>query len=311
MYIGRQSYFLTIAETQNLTKAAQILHVSQPSLTQYVNRLEQELGVKLLNRNHTPLLLTEAGKLYLNFVKNSLDLEKQFQNQLEQYKAKGNYGLSVGVPTQLIPLVFGSLLHDFIQRTPNTTLSLKDGTSLTVMDQMLQGQLNIAFCHTERKYDPRFTRHILQTERLLLVCNRNSALAAGRVGTREEPVLLREKDFQCLASMVFITFSEKYYIHKIMEDYLGKLNLSSLSIMELPNMRTAFDYILAPGSNGISVLSDFIFQDASFDNITFMKIKGYSPKWYLTANYLTHENLSAAEVLFWENVIRKTSFPDV
>ena len=62
MYIGRKYYFLVIAETQNLTKAAQILHVSQPSLTQYVNRLEQDLGVRLLNRNHTPLLLTEAGR---------------------------------------------------------------------------------------------------------------------------------------------------------------------------------------------------------------------------------------------------------
>ena len=73
MYIGRKYYFLVIAETQNLTKAAQILHVSQPSLTQYVNRLEQDLGVRLLNRNHTPLLLTEAGKLYLNYIKGSLD----------------------------------------------------------------------------------------------------------------------------------------------------------------------------------------------------------------------------------------------
>lgn len=311
MYISRQSYFLTIAETQNLTKAAQVLHVSQPSLTQYVNRLEQDLGVKLLNRNHTPLQLTEAGKLYLNFIQSSLDLEKRFKNELEQYKAKGNHSLSVGVPTQLIPLIFGTLLHGFIQKTPSVSLSLKDGTSITVMDQILKGQLNLAFFHTDKKHDPRFNRHILQTERLLLVCNRDCALAKGRVGTREKPCLLSEQDLRQLESMIFITFSEKYFIHKITGDYLEKINLPSLPIMELPNMKTALDYILAPESNGISVLSDFIYRDMSLDNLTFMKIKGFSPKWYLTANYLSHEKLSAVEYLFWKDIICKTSFPDV
>lgn len=166
MYIGRKYYFLVIAETQNLTKAAQILHVSQPSLTQYVNRLEQDLGVRLLNRNHTPLLLTEAGKLYLNYIKGSLDLEQQFRTQLEHYRQKENCRLSIGVPTQLIPMVFGSIIHEFIQKTPQTILSLKDGTSLTVLDQITEGTVNIAIFHTEKKTDSRFVRHILQTEAL-------------------------------------------------------------------------------------------------------------------------------------------------
>ena len=311
MYIGRKYYFLVIAETQNLTKAAQILHVSQPSLTQYVNRLEQDLGVRLLNRNHTPLLLTEAGKLYLNYIKGSLDLEQQFRTQLEHYRQKENCRLSIGVPTQLIPMVFGSIIHEFIQKAPQTILSLKDGTSLTVLDQITEGTVNIAIFHTEKKTDSRFVRHLLQTERLLLICNRNSPLAAGRVGTREKPLFLTEKDLPLFKFMVFVTFSPQYYINKFMDAYFEKINDPSLSVMELPNMRTAFDYILAPKSNGIAVLSDFVFQSASLNDVTFFKLKGYSPKWYLTANYRTQEILSDTESLFWDTAIRKTVFPDV
>ena len=69
MSLGRVPYFITIAETGNITKAAQILRVSQPSLSQYLTRLEAEVGMPLLHRNCTPIRLTEAGKIYLEYVK--------------------------------------------------------------------------------------------------------------------------------------------------------------------------------------------------------------------------------------------------
>ena len=62
MYSGRRYYFITIAETLNITRAAERLLVSQPSLTQYLNRLEKELDIKLVDRQFTPLRLTEAGR---------------------------------------------------------------------------------------------------------------------------------------------------------------------------------------------------------------------------------------------------------
>lgn len=54
-------YILAVAEERNLTRAAKRLFISQPSLTQYSNRLEAELGVRLFNRNSTPITLTPAG----------------------------------------------------------------------------------------------------------------------------------------------------------------------------------------------------------------------------------------------------------
>ena len=51
VYKGRKYYFITIAEVLNITRAAERLMVSQPSLTQYLNHLENELEVKLVDRN--------------------------------------------------------------------------------------------------------------------------------------------------------------------------------------------------------------------------------------------------------------------
>ena len=65
-----------------ITKAANVLHVSQPSLTQYLNRLESDLGVKLLNRDTTPISLTQAGTVYLEYVRSVLALEKKLKADL-------------------------------------------------------------------------------------------------------------------------------------------------------------------------------------------------------------------------------------
>ena len=49
-------YILAIAHSKTLTQAAQSLYISQPALTKYINRLEQDLGIKLINRNQAPIL---------------------------------------------------------------------------------------------------------------------------------------------------------------------------------------------------------------------------------------------------------------
>ena len=64
MNYSKLDYFITIAETGNLTKAAENLYVSQPSLSQYLKRLENSLGAELFDRNSSPLRLTYAGEKY-------------------------------------------------------------------------------------------------------------------------------------------------------------------------------------------------------------------------------------------------------
>lgn len=62
MNINKFSYVLAIAEYQNMTKAAEALYISQPALTKSLNLLEAELGVKLFDRNISPIRLTYARR---------------------------------------------------------------------------------------------------------------------------------------------------------------------------------------------------------------------------------------------------------
>ena len=63
MLYEKLDYVLAIAEEQNLTRAAKKLYISQPTLTMYLNRLEENLGVKLFDRRKTPITITPAALL--------------------------------------------------------------------------------------------------------------------------------------------------------------------------------------------------------------------------------------------------------
>ena len=68
MYIKNPEYFITTVREGSISKAAEKLYLSQPYLSQCIARTEKELGVKLFDRSHMPLKLTEAGKIYMRYL---------------------------------------------------------------------------------------------------------------------------------------------------------------------------------------------------------------------------------------------------
>ncbi|KIR01762.1 transcription regulator [Lachnospiraceae bacterium TWA4] len=100
MNTGRRYYFLTIAEKLNITRAAEDLMVSQPSLTQYLNNLEKELDIKLIDRNFTPLRLTTAGRIYYNYLKDCKLKDEILENDLNELRTNEDTSLRIGIPLQ-------------------------------------------------------------------------------------------------------------------------------------------------------------------------------------------------------------------
>ena len=76
MLYEKLDYVIAIAEEQNLTRAAKKLYISQPTLTMYLNRLEESLGVQLFDRKKNPVLLTHAGKHYIEKMREIAEAEQ-------------------------------------------------------------------------------------------------------------------------------------------------------------------------------------------------------------------------------------------
>lgn len=112
-------YFQTIAETGNLTRAAEKLMISPPALSNALKRLEQDLGVELFDRVGRSLVLNRYGEAYLPYVRQILTLTHQSSDLMTQMKEEQQKHLSIADTTY----VFAShLISEFLKRHPQIRL---------------------------------------------------------------------------------------------------------------------------------------------------------------------------------------------
>lgn len=144
MNIQKLDYFITIAETGNLTKAAEMLYVSQPSLSQYLKRLENSLGVALFDRTTSPMKLTFSGEKYYAYALEARRQEENIRLEIQDIKEEISGKLRLGVPlwrgSTILPEVFPS----FHQQNPKVQLELYEGDSHHLLNALLNNAIDLA-----------------------------------------------------------------------------------------------------------------------------------------------------------------------
>ena len=91
MNLREQEYMYIVAKFASISKAAEFLHISQPSLSQFVQRVEREFGYEIFDRSHKTLALTREGEEYIRTCENIIQAEcflKQYENILNNNQKK-------------------------------------------------------------------------------------------------------------------------------------------------------------------------------------------------------------------------------
>ena len=145
MELRHLRYFVAVADELHFGRAAEKLHISQPPLSMQIRALEDELGVALLHRTRRHVSLTRAGQAFLQDARQIL--EKTDQAILTARRAgRGEIGeLAVGFISvadyNLLPLV----LREFRRRYPMVSLSLKEATTDTQLEDLREGRIDVGF----------------------------------------------------------------------------------------------------------------------------------------------------------------------
>ena len=109
-------YLLTVAQTRNITRAAEMLHISQPALTKAIRRQEKDLGVTLFDRSTTPLKLTYAGERFLESARKLLDIGTAMREEMKNIalgaKERVRLGITVERGTAWLPLILPQFVRD-------------------------------------------------------------------------------------------------------------------------------------------------------------------------------------------------------
>lgn len=136
-------YFLTVVREQSITKAAEVLHITQPTLSRQLAQMEDETGVKLFDRGTRRITLTNEGLLLRRRAEEILQLvdktEKELLEQEEQVEGKITIGCGEIASVKLLPDIFES----FHNKYPRVNFDLYTATADHVKDQMDRGLIDV------------------------------------------------------------------------------------------------------------------------------------------------------------------------
>lgn len=143
MEIRKLKYFLTVANEGNITRASEILFISQPALSRQIQQLEEELGVQLVIRGKREITLTEVGMLLKIRAQEILSLIEKSEKECQAFNSKIDGQIFVGIPESSSGKKFIELLNAFGKLYPEVTYDIYTGTGDDIQDRLEKGLLDI------------------------------------------------------------------------------------------------------------------------------------------------------------------------
>ena len=141
MTLQQLHYVIVISETGSLSKAAEVLYISQPSLSNAVQELERELGVTLFHRSGHGMSLTNDG---MEFVTYARQVYYQYEDLLEKYSRSGTRKKKFGISTQHYSFAIKSFVEMVKQfNTEEYDFAIRETKTREVIDDVYTGKSEI------------------------------------------------------------------------------------------------------------------------------------------------------------------------
>lgn len=172
MNLNYMQYVYAVYKEKGFSKAAQKLYVAQPWLSTAVRKVEQELQVPLFDRSTNPITLTEAGRCYISYAEKILGLQNEMEESLKELSSRVNTNVRIGSSMFFCTYVLPRILEDFRARYPETTISMTEGSTSDMMEQLEKGSLDFVL-EAEKSSSPNIISSVWASEQIVLAVPRD------------------------------------------------------------------------------------------------------------------------------------------
>jgi len=193
MELHQLRYFCAVAETGNFSRAAEQSHISQPSLSQQILKLEEELGARLFDRLGRSVRLTELGKTFLPRARAVLRELEAAKGDVAERKEFVGGPVTVGVIPTVGPYFLPRILTSFSLKFPQVRITVVEEITPVLLDRLRAGTIDVAVLALPIR-GHEFETSPLLTERLFAALPKKHRLAKRNAlslkDLRSEPFLL-------------------------------------------------------------------------------------------------------------------------
>ena len=246
MEFRQLEYFQMVSRLGSVTKAAYFLHVSQPSVTVSIHKLEEELGVTLFDRSLRQLTLTAEGQIYLQRVDDIITRVHDSVLEMKDYKTVRKGLIRIGITPTIGAAFFPYIFTEFQQAYPNVEVTIAEEGSLAVRSKLEAGELDIGILIISNM-PPRLETALITTGQILVCLPLKHPLGN-----------LANIPFRELSNQRFILFNEDTYIRKLILEECTKYQFTPQIIFSSSQIETILG--LVEQGAGISFLLDTIVQ---------------------------------------------------
>lgn len=215
-------YVIALAECKSISKAAEILYISQPSLSRYLSTLEERLGVSLFIRTMEGTELTEAGQVYLEYAREAKRLNETMLSRMREFKRAGTSHIRIGMVLGAASLAAFNVADEMRKRHQNCEVEIYNILSKEIESSLREGRFDFAIGPNVIQ-SQEFAYELINQDYLVLVVPEKYDLAqyAEPRGEGELPLVkLRE-----LPPMDYILQDQSTFVRKNLDRILQKERL--------------------------------------------------------------------------------------
>lgn len=164
----------TLFEHQNLTKTAELLYVSQPSLSYRIQQLEKQFGIKIMHRGRRGIEFTPQGEYLVRYAKDLLQQLQKTKEHLLSMDNKISGTLKIGTASSLGRYKLPGMLKNFHTEYPDVEFKVTSNRSSELINSVYKHDVHIGFIRGDYNWPEE--KHLIMTENIWIVSNREISL---------------------------------------------------------------------------------------------------------------------------------------
>ena len=281
MNMKQALYFKTIAQYGTITAAAKQLYISQPSLSQTLRQIEDEVGTPLFDRSTSPFHLTYAGERYLKAVEAMLDIETRLKEEIESIRRDDGGRLRLGISVTRAMQVLPDVIPIFTKAYPNVTIELTEAASASLEGLLQKGQIDLALAALEAN-EANIAYELIEKESIGILAGKDSQLA--QLVPSGTPISL-----EMVEKEAFVSLDTSHSSRIIQDRLFRRYNIRPMILLETSSLEVARRVALKSGA--CMVLPDVYADEFVFNSGgAFYPLKDYENHRHFYACYRNDEN---------------------
>lgn len=232
MNVRSMEYLLAIEKTGSLSAAGRLLKVSQPTLTVFVQGLEQQLGAALFRREGRCLVPTAQGRVLLNAAREIVAVKEQTYQTIHRLTHRQSSRIVIGATPLRGSLMVAQVFPAFNQRFPDVELVIREGYTRDIKDWVQRGQVDCAL-----------SSYISGEEGFEIIATMKEEIVAAVPGFHPMAAMARERgdalpcvDIRCFADSPFVLMAEGNTARAVYDRIMEKEGLRPTEVFETNNL---------------------------------------------------------------------------